>query len=425
VSRRLRALAITALLLLALLPLRAAGVGAVAPASEYLALGDSLATGVGSSKCPIGCAAKGGSGYVADYAAILKSRSGADLTVKDLAVNGETTDSFIGDYFTNPASKSQLARAVATLKADGAAIGAITLDIGGNDALNHHGPNFSIEQKLSVLSNVRGNLNAIVSALLTAAASNGSAPRLTLLAYYEPYGPADPDLWALGGLNQAIIDTAAEYGLSVAQPYGAFVGQEKSLTWIACRCPLDIHPNDSGYSAIAKALDVATGGATAPSGSVQGTVRDDSGNPLAGATVWYGGASVQTDASGVYRLNGLPAGVALTLGAYVGDPTTGTIVTQQFAAGALQTQNFALSAPTATQQAAMQQAARQQSYTRAGYAHVVAALVRATIDQTAQQAAYAGLHAVTSASEAAKSPFERIAGHLGDAFQWLGQRFGG
>ncbi len=410
---------LAALILIVLLPLHTGLAHAQTSATEYLALGDSLATGVGSSACPLGCASKGGGGYVADFAAALKQRNGS-VTVKDLAVNGETTASLIGDYFTNPASKSQLARAVAAITGDGAKIGAITLDIGGNDALNHHGANHSTAEKQQVLAQAHANLLAIVSTLLTAVGSSGSAPRITLLGYYDPYGPSDPDLWALGALNQTIADTATQYGLGFAQPYAAFAGSEKSLTWIACSCPLNIHPNDQGYTLLANALDAATGGAAHATGSLTGTVRDSNGATVVDATVWYGGGSVLTDGNGVYHLDGVTAGVSLTLGAYSGDPTTSATVSTVAAAGTTLTQDFTLSgaagAPAVYQQI---------TNTRAGYASVVGALVRASIGQAAQQAAIAGEHAAAGAKHNPGSTAKNVLGRLGDAMHWLGQRFGG
>jgi lysophospholipase L1-like esterase len=311
-------------LVLALAVALARGV-VVAPASaqsalpsEYLALGDSLATGVGSLRCLFGCAARPGGGYVADFSAALKARTGRDIVVKDLAINGETTTSLIGDYFTNPTSRSQLARAVAEIAQNGPAIGWITLDIGGNDALARRGPRYSMAEKQAAVDTVRRNLQAIVATLEAVLQRSGSAATLILIGYYDPYGVSDPDLWALGEINQTIRDVAAMYGLPVARTYAAFVGHESSFTWIDCRCPLSIHPTDAGYAAITAALVAALDGSE-PAGTVTGTVRDAAGRAVANATVWFGDGATMTAPDGSFTLADVPAGVALPMGAFQSD----------------------------------------------------------------------------------------------------------
>ncbi|GEM_PF-3025481 len=287
--------------------------------SEYLALGDSLATGVGSAKCPIGCA--GRAGYVAAFARRLERAAGTTLSIRDLGVTGETTTSFIGDYFTNPESRSQLARAVAAIRDHGANIAPMTLDIGGNDALNVRGDGHAPDEKLAALATIRVNLETIVSMLQTELQAAGSPAELILLGYYEPYGDSDPDLWALGQLNQTILDIGAEHGLPVAEPYAAFVGVERQTTWISCRCIINIHPNDRGYALIAAALAAVTVASPPATASISGIVRDANGNPAAGRRVWYGGGSVRAGADGAYRIDDVPAGVALRFAA--GDGPTG------------------------------------------------------------------------------------------------------
>lgn len=291
--------------------------------TEYLALGDSLAAGVGSSRCPIGCAGAGG--YVAAFAQRLSTQAGRRVQVKDLGVPGETSDSFVGDFFTNRGSKSQLARAVAEIHLHGGTINPVTLDIGGNDALNARGPSHGDDEKQAALDRFRANLETIVAALQDALQASGSGGRLILLAYYDPYGQDDPDLWGFARLNQAIRDVGAEYGVRVAEPFTRFAGAESRLTWIDCRCPLNVHPNDRGYTLLADALAAVSFWPPATDGSIAGTVYGPDGSPAADAWVWYGDGLTQAGGDGSFRFDDVGAALGLRLeatdadGALLGD----------------------------------------------------------------------------------------------------------
>ncbi|HLZ68299.1 MAG TPA: GDSL-type esterase/lipase family protein [Dehalococcoidia bacterium] len=349
-----------------------------ATGNEYLALGDSLATGVGSSRCPVGCA--GRSGYVADFARRLEGFAGHAVSVRDLGVSGETTNSFIGDYFSNPDSRSQLARAVAEIRNHGAGIGPVTLDIGGNDALNVHGSGHSTAAKLAALATLRTNLETIVSKLESELRAADSTADLVLLAYYEPFGDADSDLWAMGRLNQTILDIAAEHGLRVAEPYAAFAGVEQQTTWMSCKCIINIHPNDRGYALLGDALAAVTIAPETAAGSLVGVVRNEAGSPATGVRVWYGGGSVVTDVDGAYRVDDVPAGMALHFAAGdEGDRVAAASVTLRPGQSAIQ--NFVLSS-------GLDAAAEPSGSTRgaAGFARIGAAIVRAAAHAAAQGA---------------------------------------
>ncbi|HEY7294507.1 MAG TPA: GDSL-type esterase/lipase family protein, partial [Dehalococcoidia bacterium] len=304
------------------------------------------------------------------------------IAVRDLAVDGETTGSFVSDYFSSASSRSQLARAVAAIRSHGGRIGPVTLDIGGNDALNVRGPNHSRAEKLAALTTIRANLEAIVSTLQSELQVATSPGELVLLAYYEPYGDDDPDLWAMGRLNQTIADVGREYGLRVAEPYAAFVGVERQTTWMSCRCVIDIHPNDRGYDLIGDALASVTIGPAAADGNVVGVVRDATGAPVAGASVWYGGASVLTAADGSYRFNGVPAGVTLRFEA--GDASNADLdgASLTLAPGQSVIQNFVLSVSDSGM--ALQSSASTRGV--AGFARIGAAIVQAAGRAAAQAA---------------------------------------
>lgn len=366
--------------------------------AEYLALGDSLATGVGSSACPIGCAARSKGGYVAEFARRLRAAAGHDLTVRNFAVNGETTTSFIGDYFTNPQSRSQLARAVAEIRAHGARISPLTLDIGGNDALNARGPRHTRDEKQAALARLADNLETIVSTLRGALRAAGASAEPVLIAYYEPYGADDPDLWAFARLNQIIRDTGAAHGLRVAEPYAAFTGVERATTWMACKCVIDIHPNDRGHRLLADELARVTLGPQPRGATLSGAVRNAAGGPVPGATVWYGGAETTADRNGAFQLTDLPAGAALTFSA--ADPVSGAAssATLTLAPGEARTQAFVLADNGRHDGAA--DPAGSMSGAR-GYAGIVGAVIRAAVAATAHNAAHGAIRRAADARQAA------------------------
>ncbi len=389
---------------------------------EYLALGDSLATGVGSSKCPIGCAGK--AGYVTEYARRLEFASGHAVSVRDLGVNGETTDSFIGDYFTSTASRSQLAHTVAEIRAHGRSISPVTLDIGGNDALNVRGSGQSQEEKLAALDDVRHNLERIISTVQAELAAAGSHADLVLLAYFEPYGQDDPEAWGLARLNQIIREAGAAHGLRIAEPFALFAGKERNNTWVSCRCIIDVHPNDRGYGMIAAELARVTYIPAATTGTIAGTVRDSGGRPVSGATVWYGGGVRQTDRSGRFGFEDVGAGAPLRFSAYNGATGEGGDATITAVAGQSTLRDLSLSPGHAGTDAGTGLA---RSNTPFGYGRIIAAVIEAGMHSAGQGAATTaarGAGAARQTTKDARSTAEQLASGAGDAIGGLVHRIG-
>jgi lysophospholipase L1-like esterase len=231
------------------------------PPPNYLALGDSLAVGVGATDAATG-------GYVPRFHAYLQSEDGLDTEVvlNNLAVSGETSDSFITD--------GQLEAALAELTAG--EVGVVTLDIGGNDALDFlDAPEFEVcypdlDQTAcftafgEALERFGDNFATILDRLRAAA---GADTLIIVMTYFNPLlgsGCAPGDLRTLSnigleglpgtlieeGINDIIRRVAAEHDAKVAElipDSSPLLG----LQQIAADC---IHANDTGHEVIAGAF---------------------------------------------------------------------------------------------------------------------------------------------------------------------------
>lgn len=233
----------------------------------YVALGDSLAVGVGASR-------PDALGYVAQLRATLTTPADGQPQVTslvNLAVSGETSGSMIG---------GQLLEALTTI-GNTADLALVTLDIGGNDLLRllrtqqcASAPASSDCRQLvaQTLAEFEANYRVILSQL--AAALDASAPDalLAVMTYFNPFSGTDApyeaagDLALLGadgrldcaaaeadvaarGMNDVIACVAAEDGASLADVHPAFAGLGLELTHIGSE---DIHANDVGYRVIAE-----------------------------------------------------------------------------------------------------------------------------------------------------------------------------
>lgn len=231
------------------------------PPPKYLALGDSLAVGVGATDAATG-------GYVPRFHAYLESEDGLDTEVilNNLAVSGETSDSLI--------TGGQLNAALEELTAGDVRV--VTLDIGGNDGLDFlDAPEFGFcypdldatacfTAFGEVLSTFGDNFDTILGRLRAAAGANTT---ITVMTYFNPLrgsGCAPGDLRTLSniafeglpgtpieeGLNDIIRRVAEEHGAEVAE----LVPDSRPLLeprQIAADC---IHANDTGYEVIAQAF---------------------------------------------------------------------------------------------------------------------------------------------------------------------------
>jgi acyl-CoA thioesterase I len=229
----------------------------------YLALGDSLAFGVGASE-------PSSTGYVARTYESLRSseryrESGLELV--NLSVPGAKSTDLL-------AAGGQLDSALNLIRDRGSdepqanGVDAITIDIGGNDLLGLVAPGSPCLQSASVepcraafgdvLSAIQTNLTETLRRLRDA------APQATIVAVdlYNPYsGTGDvrepiAEL-GVGQVNGVIGAVIANPDLRVlgASIFQLFSG--RGLQWIA---PDGIHPNDSGHAVIAEAVIAAISG---------------------------------------------------------------------------------------------------------------------------------------------------------------------
>lgn len=241
----------------------------------YLGLGDSLAVGDGAS-VPAEAA------YVplmADYFA--GTPHGGAKQAVNLGVGGETTSSFLA---------GQLAGAVATIGNPATDVTVVTLSIGGNDLLDllneptdpcAMNPASATCQALlaAALGTVAANYPVIMGNLAAALAADPGTERVFVLTLYNPFGgtghplevPVDVALLgsdltvdclaiqtdpAKAGLNDIVACTSMAFGAVVVDGYQVIGDNALALTHIGDP-GFNIHPNDDGYAAIAKAHRIA------------------------------------------------------------------------------------------------------------------------------------------------------------------------
>ncbi len=258
------------------------------PATYYLALGDSLSQGVQPDAA--GASVETGQGYADQlYAALLPAHPG--LRLVKLGCPGETSRTMIDGGICRYPGGSQLAAAVAFLRAHRGHIFLITIDIGANDP-EDCGSESSLSKLVSCFAtgvpDALTNLATIMTRLRAAAPS----VRVVGMTYYLP-ALAE---WRNGTAGQVIArlseKLAAEYsellagaytgsGARVADVFSAFdtsnFGDQVTVpgigtvprnvalicqwTW-ACAAPPrgpNQHANQAGYKIIAQTFQRAVG----------------------------------------------------------------------------------------------------------------------------------------------------------------------
>jgi len=257
VGSRLLPLSAVFLSLALLAPISPAPLALAQERPVYLALGDSLAVGVGASSPST-------TGYVARaYGSLRTSERYRDggLDLMNVSVAGATSADLV-------AAGGQLDSAIAeiTRRRDNGPAGddveIISVDIGGNDLLSLVAPNSPCLESASVepcraafgevLSAIQANLGDTLLRLREA------APDAIIVAVdlYNPYSGTG-DLRepiaeiGVGQANGVIGAVTADPDLRVktASVFQLFSG--RGLQWVA---PDGIHPNDNGHAVIAEAL---------------------------------------------------------------------------------------------------------------------------------------------------------------------------
>jgi lysophospholipase L1-like esterase len=252
----------------------------------YLALGDSLAAGVGSPD---------EKGYVADLykkESKKEEKKAKDLVLENLSCSGATTESMIDGPGCDYATGTQLGDAEAFLEAHPGQTAFVTIDIGANDVDGcTSGTTIDETCVTNGLDAVSSNLPVILSGLESA---GGTTP-IVGMSYYDPFLAA----WLLGSSGETLAEQSvvllddlntilsSDYGAAdTADVAGAFKSSDFSpggryegvkvpvnvgliCHWTLMCSEENIHADDAGHAQIAKAFErivtpllTAGGGAT-------------------------------------------------------------------------------------------------------------------------------------------------------------------
>jgi lysophospholipase L1-like esterase len=296
------ALLAAAALLAGVIPASAAGqadgTGHGARPVYYVALGDSLSQGVQPATPPLppgvslGQSIETDQGYADDLDARYSPAFHGRLTLVKLGCPGETTTSMLtgsGSPCSYPQG-SQLAAALAFIRAHRDEIGLITIDIGANDVDGCvTGGTISQSCVAKGIATVKQDLPLILGALRCAA---GSRTRIVGMNLYDPF-LADYLTGAAGQaaatqsvtldetLNQLLAAADRAFGVRTADVQDAFstadftdtaplpgvgtvplnVARICAWTWMCAPSPVgpNIHANTAGYQVIAAAFERAIG----------------------------------------------------------------------------------------------------------------------------------------------------------------------
>jgi lysophospholipase L1-like esterase len=246
----MRARQVAPLVLATLLAASAPGLVRPSQASTpgiYIALGDSVAAGIGSSLPRT-------RSYPAIVHEWLERQTAATAPFSNLAVPGETSASFVaaGQF---DRLREQLDRA----RAGGLPVAAVTLTLGGNEMLDVRAGATSDRQ--ATLDAFRSDYAAALGAVRDAL---GPDTPLVVTTYYDPTDGDNTlqftDSWWIAQFNAAIRDAARAAGATVADIHAAFLGHAARYTHF----PLDVHPTNDGHETYARLVWSALGRDTTP-----------------------------------------------------------------------------------------------------------------------------------------------------------------
>jgi len=272
-------------------------------ASTYIALGDSITFGETDLRY---IPSDGVRGYVDDFAQTLETRTGEDIDVVNLAIDGETSASFLRGFGRTPPVEGRgdlplalqntnysgltpltqleiFMNVVSDVRAAGDTVSTISLTLGFNElaALATLPPSAGLAAIPATLDAFRVTFSDVLSQI-TSTAPNAD---LYLLGYYNPFpaddnatpNPATPIFAEAGPMLNAIIEELAfEFGGIYVDTSTPFLGREAELTYIdevgnGDRTPPpysqfdmgltpigNVHPTEEGYAVIVDALAGAT-----------------------------------------------------------------------------------------------------------------------------------------------------------------------
>jgi lysophospholipase L1-like esterase len=259
------------------------------PASYYLALGDSLSQGVQPDAT--GASVETRQGYPDQlYAALRPGHPG--LRLVKLGCPGETTGTMIDGGICRYPGGSQLAAAVAFLRAHRGHVFLITIDIGANDLEDCGSQSDLIKVISCFVTDVPGAVSRLGTIMARLRSAAGPGVRLAGMSYYLPAlaewrdGSSGQAIARLterleAGYNELLEHVYADYDAKVANVFGAFdtgdFGNQVTLpgigtvprnvallcrwTWECAAPPRgpNQHADTAGYGIIARAFMQAAG----------------------------------------------------------------------------------------------------------------------------------------------------------------------
>ncbi len=217
----------------------------------YIALGDSLAAGVGASSAD--------RGYVDVFRHRLELIEGRSISLLNLAVSGATSAEILEDQLPRALRQIQL------LRDDGdptTRVSTVTLNAGGNDLRGALALRVCLSDLLgepcleglnAIADELRNNLETVLGPLLE---GPGEPPVVYLMNLYslsdERLGPLQQVVdFVTAMLNVAIAEAGNRTGAFVVDVSETFRDRVEDLTNVATA---DIHPNDAGHRELAIAL---------------------------------------------------------------------------------------------------------------------------------------------------------------------------
>jgi lysophospholipase L1-like esterase len=291
------AAAVVAMLAGSAVPATAAAQGGP-PVKYYLSLGDSLSQGVQPATPPLppgvslGQSIETDQGYADDLFAHYSAQFPGNLQLVKLGCGGETTSSMLtgsGSPCTYPAG-SQLAQAVAFIRAHRSAVVLITIDIGANNVDGcAAGGVIDLNCVANGFAEARTDMPKIIGALRNVV---GEDTVIAGMNFYDPFladylaGPTGQALAMQSvsldvALNSVLSASFAAFGVPVADVQTAFsttdftdtatlpgagtvplnVARICEWTWMCAPAPVgpNIHANTAGYQTIAAAFQQVIG----------------------------------------------------------------------------------------------------------------------------------------------------------------------
>lgn len=222
------------------------GLNALPEAVDYVALGDSIAAGAGSS-----------TSYVDEFAEHLETARDRDVTVTNLARSGWTSEDLLAALRSDPAVRKAVAGA-----------DLLTWNVGGNDLLEvladldtRTGELGDLEPVRTAVERLKTRWDAIVAELVELRRDDTVV--LRTMDVYHPFvaehrevGVFDTLAPFLDEVNDHLGATAGQHGIRVAEVHQAFNGPEGTTDPDSegLLAPDGLHPSGDGQRLIAELL---------------------------------------------------------------------------------------------------------------------------------------------------------------------------